>query len=101
MTSPTFTLINSYPCGRLTLHHADLYRLERTGEVEDLALAELADMDGIVLIEWGDVVDGAFSEYLHVHLEPSGAVVDEWGSRTERQIELAGVGKSWAAREPS
>lgn len=98
MTSPTFTLINSYPCGRLTLHHADLYRLERTGEVEDLALAELADMDGIVLIEWGDVVEGAFPEYLHVHLEPSGDVADEWGGRTGREIELEGVGKSWAAR---
>lgn len=98
MTSPTFTLINSYPCGRLTLHHADLYRLDRTGEVDDLALAELADLDGIVLIEWGDVVEGAFNEYLQVHLEPAGEVVDEWGSRTAREIELLGVGASWAAR---
>ena len=38
MTSPTFTLVNSYDCGRLALHHADLYRLDRTGEVADLAL---------------------------------------------------------------
>ena len=55
ITSPSFTLVHSYECGKLTLHHADLYRLERTGEVADLALTELAEFGGIVLIEWGDV----------------------------------------------
>ncbi len=59
ITSPTFTLVHSYPiesgprAGKLTLHHADLYRLERTAEVADLALRELAEFAGIVLVEWG------------------------------------------------
>ena len=40
ITSPTFTLVHSYPLSRrLTLHHADIYRLERTSDVDDLALA--------------------------------------------------------------
>ncbi|CAN5591229.1 hypothetical protein BH23ACT3_BH23ACT3_14180 [soil metagenome] len=30
ITSPTFTLVHSYDCGKLALHHADLYRLDRT-----------------------------------------------------------------------
>ena len=42
ITSPTFTLVNSHPAHGLTLHHADLYRLDRTSEIADLALAELA-----------------------------------------------------------
>jgi len=33
MTSPTFTLVNTYECGDLTVHHADLYRLDRTVEL--------------------------------------------------------------------
>ena len=27
ITSPTFTLVHSYPAERATLHHADIYRL--------------------------------------------------------------------------
>ena len=27
ITSPTYTLIHSYPAGRVTLHHADIYRV--------------------------------------------------------------------------
>ena len=58
ITSPTYTLVHSYPAGRVTLHHADIYRLTTLHEVADLALAELLESDGIVLVEWGDVVAG-------------------------------------------
>lgn len=104
ITSPTFTLVHSYPiesgvrAGKVTLHHADLYRLERTAEVADLALRELAEFGGIVLIEWGDVVD-AFGDHLVVHLTP---VVDDdtdvMGPDGERDIEVVAVGSTWAAR---
>ena len=48
ITSPTFTLVHSYDLaapvrGARKLHHADLYRLDRTAEVADLALFELAE----------------------------------------------------------
>ena len=58
VTSPTFTLVRSYPCtapGVRTFLHADLYRLERMGEVVDLALAELVEDDAVAVVEWGDV----------------------------------------------
>jgi tRNA threonylcarbamoyladenosine biosynthesis protein TsaE len=66
VTSPTYTLIHSYQAGSTTLHHADLYRLEHTAEVDDLALRELLEDDAIVLVEWGDVVD--LGPHLHVEL---------------------------------
>jgi tRNA threonylcarbamoyladenosine biosynthesis protein TsaE len=70
ITSPTFTLVHSYPCpGRkLTLHHADLYRLDTTGDVDDLGLPELAEFDGIVLVEWGDVATASLGDHLEVRL---------------------------------
>ncbi len=70
ITSPTFTLVHSYPCPerRLTLHHADIYRLDSTGDVEELALHELAEFDGIVLVEWGDVAAAALGDHLEVRL---------------------------------
>ena len=38
ITSPTYTLVHSYEAGRITLHHADIYRLSTQNEVADLAL---------------------------------------------------------------
>ncbi len=104
ITSPTFTLVHSYELpvptrGVRTLHHADLYRLDRTSEVADLALGELAEFGGLVLVEWGDIVDGAFGEHLTVHLDQDpddGA--DELDLDRARLIEVAGSGASWAAR---
>ena len=73
VTSPTFTLVHTYE-GRLRIHHADVYRLERTAEVADLALGELLDDDdAVVLVEWGDVVASSLgAELMTVRLEPAG-----------------------------
>ncbi len=70
ITSPTFTLVHSYPCEarRVTLHHADLYRLDSTADVDDLALSELAEFDGIVIVEWGDVAASTLGDHLEVRL---------------------------------
>jgi tRNA threonylcarbamoyladenosine biosynthesis protein TsaE len=53
VSSPTFTLVHEYRGGRLTLYHADLYRLERTA-TEDLGLEEIGVRDGVLAIEWPD-----------------------------------------------
>src|SRR6187455_1146244 len=47
ITSPTFTLVHTYDSPTVTLHHADIYRLEQYAELADLALGELAEFDGI------------------------------------------------------
>ena len=92
ITSPTFTLIHSYPAGKATLHHADIYRLSTHHEVADLALAELLESDGIVLIEWGDVVAGSLGDHVLVRLEFDEANDDA------RDIVVSATGRSWAAR---
>ncbi len=62
VSSPTFTLMQEYRGGRLTLFHVDLYRLNDAREVEDLGLDEVA-ADGVLAIEWAEklreVPDGA------------------------------------------
>lgn len=65
VTSPTFVLVRPYPCAAphspanptalRQLLHADLYRLEHTGELADLALGELVEDDAAALVEWGEV----------------------------------------------
>jgi tRNA threonylcarbamoyladenosine biosynthesis protein TsaE len=92
ITSPTFTLVHSYDAGKLTLHHADIYRLSTTHQVADLALAELLEYDGIVLLEWGDVVAQSLGDHLLVHL------VADLDDDDARAISVSGTGRAWAAR---
>lgn len=50
--SPTFTLMELYPAGDLTLLHVDLYRLNEPSELEALGLREWARPGFLWLIEW-------------------------------------------------
>ncbi len=76
----------------MTLHHADIYRLTTHHEVADLAFAELLESDGIVIVEWGDVVAGTLGEHLLVRIEFDEADEDA------REIIISATGKSWALR---
>lgn len=51
VSSPTFTLLHEYRGGRLTLYHADLYRLEHAA-AGDLGLDDPAIAGGVLAIEW-------------------------------------------------
>ncbi len=105
ITSPTFTLVHSHPCGgKVTLHHADLYRLDSSGDVADLALDELAADNGIVLVEWGDVAAASLGDHLEVRLvhpldgDGDDAGENDFGDDGAREIELSAAGAQWAAR---
>lgn len=53
VASPTFVLLTSYP-GRLTLHHADLYRLRGDGDEAEIGLEELPGPAGVLAVEWAE-----------------------------------------------
>jgi tRNA threonylcarbamoyladenosine biosynthesis protein TsaE len=78
----------------MSLHHADLYRLERTGELADLGLDELQDSGGIVIVEWGDIVGEDLGDALIIQISHS-TDVDAVESRT---IEIDLRGSLWASR---
>lgn len=52
VTSPTFAVVIEH-AGRLTVHHADLYRLGGADELAEIGLVERA-ADGLLLVEWAD-----------------------------------------------
>ena len=53
VASPTFVLLTAYP-GRLTLYHADLYRLSGGGDDRELGLEELPGPAGVLAVEWAE-----------------------------------------------
>jgi tRNA threonylcarbamoyladenosine biosynthesis protein TsaE len=67
VSSPTFTLIQEYRGGRLTLFHVDLYRLS-PAEAQDLGLDVMAAGEGVMAIEWPDRWQGAPSDAIRVSL---------------------------------
>jgi tRNA threonylcarbamoyladenosine biosynthesis protein TsaE len=68
VSSPTFTLLHEYRGGRLTLYHADLYRLDKTA-TEDLGLEETGVRDGVLAIEWPDRLTHAMAGARLVRIE--------------------------------
>lgn len=88
--SPTFTLVHEYRGSKLVVCHADLYRLENTGELADLGLDEARRSGAVLVVEWGDLAGDEFTEALMLTFVHAG--------ETERSITVATRGTSWAPR---
>jgi tRNA threonylcarbamoyladenosine biosynthesis protein TsaE len=118
VTSPTFTLVRSYPCPTppptrpgddheppavRAFLHADLYRLEHLGEVVDLAIGELVEDDAVAVVEWGDVAEPVLgADALSVRLAAGGhddercLSITAGSSWSTRRDELVGLLAPWA-----
>jgi tRNA A37 threonylcarbamoyladenosine biosynthesis protein TsaE len=73
VASPTFVLLTSY-AGRLTLHHADLYRLSGGGDERELGLEELPGPRGVLAVEWAERLTRLpWERAIRVDLEHAGA----------------------------
>jgi tRNA threonylcarbamoyladenosine biosynthesis protein TsaE len=73
-TSPTFSLVNEYPGGRLVVWHIDLYRVEKEAELIELGLDEIiGNPRGVALIEWADKYPDALPpDHIRIELTHDG-----------------------------
>ncbi len=91
VNSPTFAIMNVYQGKDLEVRHFDLYRLNRSEELEDIGFYEYAGGEGITLIEWAELFREELPEkYLQLNLLLAGtgrkAVLEAKGERYERLL---------------
>lgn len=56
VTSPTYTYLNEYKIGTRWIAHLDLYRLEGSGDLNDLGLTDTRPFSGYI-VEWPEAVE--------------------------------------------
>ena len=95
MTSPTFTLVRSYPTAfGVELIHVDVYRLDGLSDIVALGLPEMLENGAVAAIEWGGRAAAALGpEYLDVRF----TLTETEG---ERLVTLQPSGSRWQARWP-
>lgn len=55
VSSPTFSLVQEYHGGRLTVFHFDFYRMASTDEVLAIGWDEYLEAGGVGVVEWADL----------------------------------------------
>jgi tRNA threonylcarbamoyladenosine biosynthesis protein TsaE len=92
--SPTFTLVNVYTGGRLTLFHIDLYRLETEAQILSAGIEEYLRPDGVTVIEWAErwFEKHPTSKAQHPTSNPLRVVTIETVSENERRISYEDFG---------
>jgi len=95
VTSPTFTIVNEYDSGRIPLYHFDVYRLGDPDELIEIGIEEYLDSDGVVVIEWADLVEKVLpDECIKVEIKR-----DNGYSADDREIIIQFVGKRYMEYE--
>ena len=90
MPSPTFTLVQTYDLGTLTVWHFDLFRVDAPEDVVELGIED-ALADGVSLVEW--------PERLGPLLPPDHLVVTlEQGAAPDARIARLSAHGTWTGR---
>jgi len=88
VSSPTYTIAHHYKTNTYPVLHIDAYRLSGPDEFRDLTLEDYYDKSAL-LIEWGDIIEGVFPEFLRLEFQ----FCDDADSK--RKIMISAQGQRW------
>jgi tRNA threonylcarbamoyladenosine biosynthesis protein TsaE len=89
VSSPTFTIVQTYDEGRMPFYHFDVYRIGDVEEMEEIGFDEYVFGEGVCLIEWANLIEEILPDnYKTVKIEK----VPEKGF-DYRKITITGGGK--------
>ncbi len=88
VTSPTFTLVQTYESPNFPIWHYDMYRIEDETELDELGFEDT--IDGLAIIEWPIRMGDQLPSYrLDIQID---------FTNTGRSISLIGHGEEWNTR---
>lgn len=62
VTSPTFTIVNEYSGGRLSVYHIDAYRITRIEELTEMGFESYLDPAAVCIVEWPENIEPALPD---------------------------------------
>ena len=57
ITSPTFSIINTYQSSNGPIHHFDFYRLQNPNEALDIGIEEYLESGNVCFLEWAEKIE--------------------------------------------
>lgn len=62
VSSPTFTIVQTYEEGRLPFYHFDVYRIADVEEMEEIGYEDYFYGEGVCFIEWANIIQEILPE---------------------------------------
>ena len=70
VNSPTFTIVQPYEGGRLTLWHFDVYRIGDLSEMDEIGWEDCFYGDGVCVVEWSSQIEELLpDDAIHISIE--------------------------------
>ena len=70
VSSPTFTIVQTYEEGRLPFYHFDVYRIGDIEEMDEIGYEDYFYGSGVTMIEWANLIEEILpQDYQEVQIE--------------------------------
>jgi tRNA threonylcarbamoyladenosine biosynthesis protein TsaE len=74
LSSPTYTIMQVYPCSELELHHLDLYRISGVDDLDSTGYRDASGKGKVLIVEWPEREPSVLpDENLQIRIEYTGS----------------------------